>query len=135
MICPVDSQDMIVVEHDKIELDYCTACHGVWFDAGELEVFLAKMKVETHTLFMSDALSSPEAVTNEARRKCPICHKKMKKANVGEGHKVLLDVCPSGHGVWFDGGEIEQLASSSHDGDSSHEQVHSYLSKVFHAPK
>ncbi|MFH1087166.1 MAG: zf-TFIIB domain-containing protein [Chloroflexota bacterium] len=39
MICPVHNQDMTVVEHNKVELDYCTRCHGAWSDGGEaLEV-------------------------------------------------------------------------------------------------
>jgi len=36
MICPVCKSDMIDVEYHQIELDYCTNCHGVWFDAEEL---------------------------------------------------------------------------------------------------
>ena len=38
MKCPIDKSDMIVVEHEKIELDYCLRCSGVWFDSGELEL-------------------------------------------------------------------------------------------------
>ena len=38
MICPTCREVMIVVEQDKIELDHCPNCAGVWFDGGELEV-------------------------------------------------------------------------------------------------
>jgi len=36
MKCPVCNSLMIVVEHEKIELDYCLNCSGVWFDAEEV---------------------------------------------------------------------------------------------------
>ena len=32
---------MIVVERNRIELDHCTNCGGVWFDSHELELLLA----------------------------------------------------------------------------------------------
>ena len=44
MRCPVDKKDMIVVEHEKIELDYCLQCAGVWFDASELELLVEALK-------------------------------------------------------------------------------------------
>jgi Zn-finger nucleic acid-binding protein len=40
MICPVCDRDMTVVEYKGIELDYCTGCQGIWFDAGELGLLL-----------------------------------------------------------------------------------------------
>ena len=46
MKCPVCRIDMIVVEHKKIELDYCVKCSGVWFDSGELELLLDTIKGE-----------------------------------------------------------------------------------------
>ena len=52
MICPICKNDMIVVEHNKIELDYCLNCHGVWFDSGELELLLKSMKLESSDVFL-----------------------------------------------------------------------------------
>jgi len=43
MICPVCKSDMIDVEYNRIELDYCTACRGVWFDTEELELLIENM--------------------------------------------------------------------------------------------
>jgi len=47
MICPACKNDMIVVEHEDIELDYCTNCNGVWFDSGELELLLEAAGLES----------------------------------------------------------------------------------------
>lgn len=39
--CPVDRvTQLIIVERNGIEIDYCPACRGVWLDRGELEKIL-----------------------------------------------------------------------------------------------
>jgi hypothetical protein len=95
---------MIVVEHEKIELDYCVNCSGVWFDAGELELLLETMELEGTALSLDNILTSPEAKSAEKKRRCPICGEKMKKATVGHKPEVLIDACPQGDGLWFDSG-------------------------------
>ena len=104
MKCPVCNVDMMVVEYSGIELDHCMECHGVWFDAGELDLLMK-------TAGMEGALTIPagEAAVGEKKRKCPICNKSMKKTHIGEGEPVLVDVCSRGDGIWFDGGELGQV--------------------------
>ena len=79
MICPVCKKPMIVVEHQKIELDYCPSCEGVWFDSGELELLLQKAELEDTGLVMSNILDSPEHKVEHQERKCPICGRRMKE--------------------------------------------------------
>ena len=109
MICPTCRNLMIVVEHEQIELDHCTNCAGVWFDSGELELMLERMRLAEGSLSLDDILAVPEAETAEKKRKCPICGQKMRKAIIGKEPQVLIDVCPNGDGLWFDGGEVAQL--------------------------
>ncbi len=99
---------MIVVEYDKIELDYCTNCMGVWFDAGELELLVERMALEDSNLALKNVLSAAEAKTVEKKRRCPICRYRMKKVDIGEP-EVLIDACPIGEGLWFDGGEVRAV--------------------------
>ena len=135
MKCPVCHIPMIVVEHEQIELDNCTDCAGVWFDAGELELLLETMQVEEHTLSLDSVLTSPEAPSAEKKRKCPICGKKMKKATVGHKPEVLIDVCPQDDGLWFDKGEVGQLITQLPDTSSEDSQgrVMTFLGEVFQA--
>ncbi len=135
MKCPVCHIPLIVVEHEQIELDNCTDCAGVWFDAGELELLLETMQVEEHTLSLDSILTSPEAQSSEKKRKCPICGKKMKKATVGHKPEVLIDVCPRGDGLWFDKGEVGQLITQLPDTSSEDSQgrVMTFLGEVFQA--
>ena len=137
MICPVCKYDMIVVEYHNIELDHCTGCKGVWFDSGELELLLESQGLGEAKLFLDNILDSPEAISSEKKRKCPICHHKMRKATIGGQPEILIDVCGKEHGLWFDGGEVTQLikhlaGEQPPKGDSG-EQVISFLEEVFEA--
>jgi Zn-finger nucleic acid-binding protein len=109
MICPSCRKVMIVVEQDKIELDHCPNCAGVWFDTGELKLMLERMGLDSSTLGVARIADLPDAKTAEKKRRCPICGKKMKKRKVGQQPEVLIDFCPRGDGLWFDGGEVGQL--------------------------
>ena len=73
--CPLCKNAMIVLELQEVEVDYCTACGGIWLDAGELELLLGDSQNAQHLLdsFKID----PDCA--EKRRKCPICLKKMQK--------------------------------------------------------
>lgn len=40
MKCPKCGYDLITGEWHRIQIDQCTNCHGIWFDAGEAESLL-----------------------------------------------------------------------------------------------
>ena len=107
MICPACKNNMIVVEYKRIELDYCPNCRGVWFDTGELELLLESAKLEEKS--PGNIHDLPKAETSEIKRKCPICHQPLSKNHIGENPPILVDVCRRGDGLFFDGGEINQL--------------------------
>lgn len=135
MICPACKSDMVVAEYNSIELDYCNNCHGVWFDAGELELFLKSLNLDTAELLKS--FVAQEAKTAGEKRKCPICGQRMKQTNIGQAPVIFIDRCQRGHGLWFDGGELAQLLKQHTDGLSagqdSGQQVISFLREVFKA--
>ncbi|MFC1918173.1 zf-TFIIB domain-containing protein [Chloroflexota bacterium] len=135
MKCPACKSLMIVVEHEKIELDYCLKCSGVWFDAEELELLLEAMQLEGTSLSLDNILTSPEAGSEEKKRDCPICGKKMKKATVGHDPEVIIDACSWGDGLWFDSGEVGQLITQLPDKLSeksdSQGRVLTFLGEVF----
>lgn len=112
MICPVCKNTMIVVERDRIELDHCANCGGTWFDAGELELLLERLGAEDSPRFLVNTLQKREEKTRENPRKCPICLEKMKKIVIGDHSRVLVDVCKRGQGIWFDGGELDDLVKN-----------------------
>ncbi len=136
MICPVCKSDMIVVEHDNIELDHCTTCQGVWFDSGELELLLESSGLENSLPFLDTILNAVEPSSSEKKRKCPICRRKMKKVFIDEGGEIQVDTCRNKDGIWFDGGEVNQLLGllakkSPRKAGSRHHDVMSFLGEVF----
>ena len=69
MICPACKKDMIVVEYQRIELDFCPGCRGVWFDCGELELMLESAHLDETSL--GDTRHLPEAKTTEKLTEMP----------------------------------------------------------------
>lgn len=94
-----------MIEHDKIELDYCAICHGIWFDRGELELLLDTYSGGTASDPLPGLMQGPQEKVAEKARKCPICLKQMGKVCIGQGQELIIDSCKAGHGLWFDGGE------------------------------
>ena len=137
MICPACKSDMIVVEYNNIELDHCNECHGVWFDSTELELLMKCLNLEDQNLLLANILKSPESESPEKKIKCPICGKKMRKATIGGHPGILVDICPLGHGLWFDGGELSQLlkhlAGKQPARQDTQQQVISFLGEAFKA--
>ncbi len=136
MICPSCKSDMIGVEYHRIELDYCPRCHGVWFDAGELELLLEAGGLESPR-FLNNIMRSAEAQSAETKLRCPICTQKMKKTIAGEQPKVTIDVCGRGDGLWFDGGELDQvirqLPGKEGQGGGPSSDVIAFLGETFKA--
>ena len=107
MDCPVCKNAMITLELAEVEIDHCIECGGIWLDAGELEQLLGEQEKAKQLL---DSFKVDTSSTEKPRR-CPICDKKMRKIIVGESMPVLLiDKCRRGDGLWFDKGELHDIA-------------------------
>ena len=95
------------MELAEVEIDHCLACAGIWLDGGELEMLLADPQQAAAVI---DSFRPTK--TTEKARKCPICLKKMQKvAAAAQEHTILLDRCTSGDGLWFDKGELNDIAA------------------------
>jgi Zn-finger nucleic acid-binding protein len=111
-VCPACSQPMVVYEFEGVEIDQCTACRGVWLDAGELETLSRLSGVDSGELgHLTDRSREGRRVT----RRCARCGRRMREIRAGRGEKVVLDRCPFGHGLWFDRGELAAVVVSYAD--------------------
>ncbi len=121
----------MVVEHRRIELDYCLKCSGVWLASEELELLTALL--EAGGADLSGGLFSPrKAVVNEAKRRCPICGRKMDKAWLGKEPEVLIDSCPRGDGLWFDNGELQKVIHQMEQpGNAQSSEILAFLGHAF----
>jgi Zn-finger nucleic acid-binding protein len=136
MLCPVCRKVMVIVEHHRIELDYCPRCGGVWFDASELELFLQAAKLPEAGFSPEALLRLPEVKESPHVRKCPVCRRKMRDVAIGEP-AIVIDICKRGQGLWFDGGEVHQLftqiATKSPEGENASQRVLAFLGDTFKA--
>lgn len=104
-------------------LDRCGRCGGIWFDHGEVdalrslqaETTLMRIVLEATALRMKCHDCSASLERNAERchvcgwrnvLSCPQCEKNMRRAD-HEG--LVLDVCSSCHGVWFDQIELAEI--------------------------
>jgi len=112
MDCPGCKAPMLVVEYDDVELDHCARCGGTWFDHDELSLLLTDKGDEALAQLKADMIAAlPDAATLEKPRRCPRCRDRMRKVNIGPAQRVMVDVCPQGHGLWFDRGEVRELVA------------------------
>ncbi len=138
MLCPVCHKVMIIVEHHRIELDYCTQCGGVWFDASELDLFINACGLPGPDFSPETLLRKPEVKETPHPRKCPLCRQKLRDVAIGEP-AVIVDVCRRRQGIWFDGGEIQQLltqmAARTASPEDASRKVLEFLGDTFKAKK
>jgi len=111
MNCPVCKEPLVVLELEQIEVDYCTRCAGIWLDAGELELLLETDEERSRLI----NLFKEAETAKEKSYDCPICGKHMKKSEIGEKGKVVVDKCKKNHGIWFDKGEIQKVVEFGSD--------------------
>ena len=117
MECPVCKAPMVALELDQVEVDYCTGCGGVWLDSGELELLLDGAENRDRVL----ASLKADPTIAEAKRRCPICDRKMEKVRVGneEDRDVIIDRCKRNHGVWLDKGELHRVIRNGSTSDGN----------------
>ena len=113
-MCPVCHEPLVAFELDGVEIDRCVDCHGVWLDAGELELIAGRAGTQGGKL--SRALSEARG-QRHGKRRCPRCRRKLRVIHVEGSSVVELDRCPSGHGLWLDAGEMESLIGAFGTGE------------------
>ncbi|HNT27970.1 MAG TPA: zf-TFIIB domain-containing protein [bacterium] len=121
-------KDMVVLELDRVEVDHCLVCGGLWLDAGELELLAGTPDKATALAILFRDLSD---TAGETARPCPICGAKMMKQATATEPPLVIDRCPAGHGVWFDDGELHALFSCLKCGAEN--RVFSLLQDMFAA--
>ncbi len=82
-----------------VEVDFCEACEGMYFEKGEMGCYLQFSKdIPNHKDLMKAATPSC---------KCPECGGQMKELKYVPDKELFIDLCESCGGVWLDGGEAK----------------------------
>ena len=100
MNCPKCQAEVDHVSYGGIDFEECPNCHGMFLDFHETNSDpLAKIRVGLKPRKDAKEIDHIEV-------QCPKCNVKMDKKEHGAPGSLLLDVCPSCRGIWFDVGEF-----------------------------
>lgn len=110
LCCPKCATGMETLMVDGVEVDRCTRCEGLWFDAGELD-WLAQDEIAE--AIDVGAVDDGRTMNKLTEIDCPRCGKPMK--HVADRHKpeIRYEVCIGCEGAFLDAGEFRELSKLS----------------------
>lgn len=115
MRCPIDNAELRAQTYEAdIGVEVCPTCGGMWLEKGELEGIEETIEHDyaDELARMPDlGYNAYQLVQQKAGRTlhCPTCEIEMEKREYARCSQVMIDVCPSCHGIWLDKGEVEAL--------------------------
>lgn len=116
LACPRCETDPELVARlvGDVLLDECTACHGVWLDAAQVERLIQDRR-QASTEAVLGMAEGPRPVgelgavpQGRMYLKCPDCETVMNRVNFAKRSGIIIDVCRS-HGTWFDESELPKV--------------------------
>jgi Zn-finger nucleic acid-binding protein len=106
--CPKCSGDMALVSYDKIKVDRCIACGGLWFQPNELRSLRDDIWMADYILDSGDKHEGKKA--NAIKDiECPQCGVTMLQESDDEQAHITYESCPNDHGIFLDAGEFTDL--------------------------
>ena len=103
MNCPKCGAAFEKVSVSDIEVDRCTGCKAIWFDAREYE----KLK-DVKAAKQIDVGERPKDAGEPRRLDCPVCHTRMITMTVRGHPKLKYESCTVCYGAFFDAGEFRE---------------------------
>jgi Zn-finger nucleic acid-binding protein len=102
--CPKCKAAMETVTFQDIQIDRCTACKGLWFDALEKEHLDLLKGAESIDTGPAHVEKRDEVV----RISCPVCHEPMIRMVDHQQPHIWYESCPVCYGMFFDAGEFRE---------------------------
>ncbi|MDX8410240.1 MAG: zf-TFIIB domain-containing protein [Mariprofundales bacterium] len=114
--CPVCRLALQTIDLDTTNhfyIERCSHCFGLFFDPNELPALLARTvqgigSINYKRLQEIADHRADSGIKRAAYVHCPVCDRMMTRRNFGRRSGVVVDRCVD-HGVWLDGGELQQL--------------------------
>jgi Zn-finger nucleic acid-binding protein len=110
MRCPKCRADMEPVEYEGTEVDRCTICQGIWFDAGEIDML--KSKQAAAAIDIGDKKTGKESNSID-RYDCPRCGGAMVRVVDPVQNHIWYETCGGCNGSYLDAGELHDLSTRS----------------------
>ena len=110
--CPKCKAQMEQVQVEQTQVDRCTGCRGLWFDALEDQDIRGSDAADT--LDAPDASRSASAATDtKGTIECPRCKVRMFHMVDRMGRRIKYESCPQCHGKFLDAGEFKAMEPRS----------------------
>ena len=103
MNCPDCNVELIKTKRDRIDMEVCPTCNGMWLSGQEL----AELEDEAFD-FGDDEKGSLIFGETPTTRKCPQCGKAM-QAFQYRLYDLEMDFCVGGHGYWLEADEDRRV--------------------------
>lgn len=101
---------MELMTYNNVEIDRCSCCKGIWFDAAENEL-LRTRKIARQIDIGDDAQG--EHTNPIDRYACPRCSGSMVRMVDPRQSHIWYEKCSSCGGSFFDAGEFRDLAETT----------------------
>jgi Zn-finger nucleic acid-binding protein len=103
MKCPNCNKDLVPTKRNRIDLEYCQSCQGMWLSRQELE------QLEDEVFDFGDDKKGSLVFSAAATTcKCPECGKLMERFQY-RAYDLEMDFCENGHGYWLDKDEDKRV--------------------------
>ncbi len=102
------------VAYEGVTIDSCNSCLGIWLDYSEL-THIVKTKEQSwsneYIESITNEIDKPGIHNSENDRNlsCPKCNEVMPPVNYQYSSGIIINTCPSNHGVWLDSGELDKI--------------------------
>ncbi len=135
--CRIALTTIRLLDDASLYIERCQHCFGLFFDRGEIEIFLNESVSHTNEINLEhidninkDRYRKPGGFQY---RKCPQCGILMNRVSFGYRSGVVVDQC-SMHGVWLDNGDLKHLQEWKKAGGQLLQHRQSAASKKSNAP-
>ena len=138
--CPFDRDVMTRFTVFDTDLEQCPTCHGIWFDAGELDRLKTRMNDDVRWKEIDLAAYAARTQFKPTKLACPACGRALCDLRFDDT-RIQLEFCPACHGVWLDKGKLERIlhhlrrkADREPLAQTERETLHQFL-EIFVGPK
>jgi len=113
--CPRCQETLVSKDFEIFTGNFCEKCQGIFVDHDNIEDFISKNIADSAYAYNPSKLASFSLKADGSiYLKCPVCQDMMQRNNFSKPKSskksgILLDSCRI-HGIWFDQGEIVNVA-------------------------
>lgn len=120
LLCPNCHRALKEVHEAGISYLGCLKCFGIFISPSELRKYVSSSTNDVKVSFdkISEIRPLQKVEFYNPNRTCPICSTPLDQYQYCFNSGVKIDGCPSGHGVFFDLGELAKARKFVHDGKS-----------------